>query len=258
MKNHCKRNITLGTGAALALVLTFFTAACSSASATTTPKTTLPVTTNSITTTTTTRTQSPFQQRGTSGIVAAISGNLLIIDTTQGQVNVYVDSTTVIEKTVTGAVSDLAKDNFVTISGTADSSGIIAATLIMLQPQRTQGQTFPSTQFTPPTGIDTTRPTGGFPGGGGARQMTIGTIAAVNGNMLTVTATQGDAQVKIDSNTVIQKTVTGSISDLQNGVNVTVMGNANNSGTVIAASISIRPAGQDFSPFPPVITTQTK
>jgi hypothetical protein len=112
-----------------------------------------------------------------------------------------------------------------------------------------QGQ--PPTQATPGNGSDTTSPSGIFPGGGTGRQLTIGTISAINSNSITVTTTQqSQVTVNIDSNTVIQKTVTGSISDLQTGVNVSANGPTDSNGAVDATLISIQQQGQGFPPIP--------
>ena len=49
--------------------------------------------------------------------------------------------------------------------------------------------------------------------------------------------------VTIASNTVIQKTAAGTLSDLQTGQFITVMGAADASGNVAATAISVRPSG---------------
>jgi hypothetical protein len=80
----------------------------------------------------------------------------------------------------------------------------------------------------------------------------MGTISGINGNTLTVTTTQGQVQVNVDSNTVIQKTVTGPLSDLSVGDSLTVFGAPDSNGDINAAGIMVRPEGQGtpFSPTP--------
>ena len=235
--------IPIGAGLVLAITLSVMAIACSSASSTTTSST--PTVTSTSTETTalpssTTAQSSQFQRRGTSGTLTAINGDSLTLTTSQGQVTVDITSSTTIEKTVVATVSDLSQGDIVTISGTADSTGNINATLIMVRPQ---SQSPPTTG----NGGTFTRPNGGSPPGGNtARQFTIGTISEINGNSLTVTTAQGQVTVNIGSNTVIQNTISGTISDLQTGVSLTVVGPTDSSGNVDATSISIRPQGQGF------------
>jgi Domain of unknown function (DUF5666) len=254
MKINCKNIIQISTGVTFAAVLAVGAVACSSASSQTTS--TVPLTTTSTTTTTPSSTEttqsSQFQRRGANGTIASINGNTLTLTTSQGQATVNISSTTTIEKTVTGSVIDLIQGDFVTVSGSPDSSGVVNATSIML----IQGQ--PPTVITPRTGGSTTRPNGSFPGGGTGGQMTIGTINSINGNSFTVTtAAQGQVTVNIGTNTTIQKTVSGTVSDLQTGVSITAIGQTDANGDVNATSISIGSPGQVFPVFQPT-TTQSQ
>jgi Domain of unknown function (DUF5666) len=247
MKINRKNIIPLSAGITLAVVLSVVTVACSSASSQTTPPTTFATTaaTGVISTSPTTTQTSQFQRRGANGTLASINGNTLTLTTSQGQATVIINSSTTIEKTVVGALSDIAQGDFVTVSGTPDSSGNINATSIMML----QGQ--PQTRVTPGSGSSTTRPSGTFPGRGTGSQLTIGSISAINGNAITVTTTQqSQVTVNIDSNTVIQKTVAGSVSDLQTGVTLSAIGPTDSNGAVDATSISIRLQGQGFPSTP--------
>jgi hypothetical protein len=195
---------------------------------------------------------SQFQRRGANGTIASINGNTLTLTTSQGQATVNINSTTTIEKTVTGSISELIQGDFVTINGSPDSNGNVNATSIMVM----QGQ--PPTRTTPGNGSSTTRPSGTFPGGGTAGQITIGTINVINGNNFTVTTVaQGQVTVNIGINTTIQKTVSGTISDLQTGVLITAIGQTDTNGDVNATSISIGSLGQGFPTFQPT-TTQSQ
>jgi hypothetical protein len=75
-----------------------------------------------------------------------------------------------------------------------------------------------------------------------------GTIQQTEGNTITVNTMQGPLQVTISEDTSIQKTVEGSSDDLQEGTNVTVVGQRNEDGTTEASSIVIVPEGTGF-PF---------
>ncbi len=106
-----------------------------------------------------------------------------------------------------------------------------------------------SSQTTPPPSTTSPQPQApGNPGGrlgGGAS----GTIASISGNTFTLTTQQGDVTVNVGANAVIQKTVAGSLSDLQTGQFITAVGTADASGNVVATSISLR--GSDTQRFTP-------
>ena len=72
----------------------------------------------------------------------------------------------------------------------------------------------------------------------------FGTLAKIDGNTLTLTTGQGQqVTVTVGSNTTIQKTVSGTISDLQVGESLTVIGARDANGNINAVSIMIRPQG---------------
>jgi hypothetical protein len=75
-----------------------------------------------------------------------------------------------------------------------------------------------------------------------------GTIAGINGNTLTLNTTQGEVTVNISSNTSIQKTIAGTLEDLQAGQFLTVTGMADAEGNINASSITVRAPDQNF-PF---------
>jgi hypothetical protein len=84
---------------------------------------------------------------------------------------------------------------------------------------------------------------------------TTGTLAKIDGNTLTLTAAQGPVTVNVSSSTAIQKTVAGSLADIQEGVFIFASGERDAKGNVTATTISIQ--GQDqttrptFSGTPP-------
>jgi len=190
---------------------------------------------------------------GANGTLTKINGNTLTLTTAQELMTVNVSSDTTIQKTITGTTSDLQKGEFLNIIGTQDTNGDIIATSITIQPQ---SQGAPSTppagasaipSGTPPSGNGTNP---GFPGGGpggsaggGAGSGTNGTLTKINGNTLTVTTMQKQVTVNISSDTVIQKTTTGTLSDLQEGESLTVIGTKDANGNISATSIIIQPQG---------------
>jgi hypothetical protein len=81
-------------------------------------------------------------------------------------------------------------------------------------------------------------------GGLGARAAATGTVKAVQGNTVTVTQRDGSTvTVNIDSQTVIQKTTSGLVNDIQPGQSITVM-SSQTGANITAQTIQIRPAGQ--------------
>jgi uncharacterized protein DUF5666 len=80
-------------------------------------------------------------------------------------------------------------------------------------------------------------------GAGGFGRGTLGTISSISGNTLTIKDAQGnDVKVQLDSSTTVTKTVSGSVSDLAQGINVTVIGQRTADGTITATAITIVPA----------------
>lgn len=204
-----------------------------------------------------TATSAPRQGQGANGTVSKISGNSLTLTTTEGQVSVNIGSDTIIQKTMAGTVSDLIEGRFLSVQGSKDADGAITATSIVIRSENQGMPTAPPTgglsnpaPFTPPMSGNNT---GGTPPmadnrtlpgslGGGPGNGTNGSIAKVDGNTLTLTSTGGQVTVNIGSDTVIQKTVAGTISDLIEGQSLRVIGSRDANGDITAASIIIQPS----------------
>ncbi len=264
-----KSRIIAGLACAGAVAAVFLTAACSSAPAAAAPNspaaTTQPAAAPAATTPTPTVASAPNVRlrQGAIGTITAIgTDNTLVLTTMQGQqAVVQVGANTVIEKTITATAADLQTGEFLTIAGDPDASGAIAATSI-LSSRQLQNMAFPSAPsgvtpspgaiFRQRTGNGTPTGTGGgtvFGGGNGAGVFSriFGNLKTVDGSTLTITTLQGEElKVNIGPNTVIEKTVAGAPSDLEEGQLVTVVGPTDASGVVTAESISIRPAGSNF------------
>ena len=95
---------------------------------------------------------------------------------------------------------------------------------------------------------------GGFPGGGGATGQggpaggfggrgVIGTVTAVSPTSITVDTRGGSVTVAVPSGVAVSKTVSGSMSDVTVGANVTVTSTTDASGARTASRITIVPAG---------------
>lgn len=70
-----------------------------------------------------------------------------------------------------------------------------------------------------------------------------GTIDKVEGNIVTVNTARGPVQASLGQDTVIQKSSPGSANDLKPGVQLTVVGQRSNDGTIQARSIQLMPEG---------------
>lgn len=79
----------------------------------------------------------------------------------------------------------------------------------------------------------------GFGGAGGL----TGTIESIEGNTVTINTAQGPLQATISTDTSIQIITDGTLTDLENGTQVTVRGQRGEDGTVEATSITVTPEG---------------
>lgn len=180
---------------------------------------------------------------GANGTVTQVSGSTITLNTQSGQVTIDVLPNAMIQDMVAGTAADLQSGEIVTVVGSPDANGNIVASRISIRPQ---SQGFPS--FTPPPGASpgpggpSGTPGGGFNPGGPNRasNMVFGTIASVNGNELTVSTAQSQqTTVTISSATTIEKTVTGSLSDVQVGQTLSAVGTPDQSGNIQARLVTI-------------------
>ena len=114
------------------------------------------------------------------------------------------------------------------------------------QAQNTRAEFFRNRQGGAPGGQGAASGQTGQNGQGGqfGRPAAFGTIKSVSGNTIQVTQQDGTTvTVTVDQQTTYQKTVSGSLSDLQPGERITVMSNQTGS-NIVARDIQIRPAGQ--------------
>jgi hypothetical protein len=85
---------------------------------------------------------------------------------------------------------------------------------------------------------------GGQPGtgvlvGGG----TVGVVKSVNGNTIEISTRDAVVTVTLDSQTVIEKSVAGTLADIQEGQRVTVVGSSQGENKIAARRIQLIPAG---------------
>ena len=91
---------------------------------------------------------------------------------------------------------------------------------------------------------------GAAPGGGGFSPVS-GEILEIDGETITVKTPEGDSKIIIYSNsTNVNKTSEGSLSDLEVGEEIMVIGNEDTNGTVTAQTISVGGNGGFFRGVP--------
>jgi hypothetical protein len=86
-----------------------------------------------------------------------------------------------------------------------------------------------------------------FPGGPGGfdvnqrtmRGGTVGQIKSLDGNILKLSTAQNVTTVNLTDETKITKTVAGTLSDLQPGIQIMVVGEQDENGNIIASQITI-------------------
>ena len=123
-----------------------------------------------------------------------------------------------------------------------------AATLLAVLLLTVAASCAPAATLTPATSNPGTSASPTSPRTGG-RRGTSGTLTRVDGNILTLTTSQGSVTVKIIAdNTTIQNVTIGTPADLHEGQYLVAMGSPDAGGTITAASIMIRPQFQGVPP----------
>lgn len=87
----------------------------------------------------------------------------------------------------------------------------------------------------------------GFFGRGG----TFGQVKDIDGNVITISTAQDVTTVNLSDTTQIEKTVSGSVNDLQPGTRVTVIGQTEKDGSINASRIQILSENIAFPPDNP-------
>lgn len=179
-----------------------------------------------------------------SGTLTRVDGSVLTVSTDNGTVTVNISANTTVERVVSGTLADLQTGQFLSVTGSADPSGLFVASSITV---RTRPEAMPTPQpgtgfgpsdgrFSPPSGTRTpARPTDRPTANG-----IFGTIAAINGNSVTLSTLQDQQTVVLVSqDTAINKMASGSASDLRVGQSLTITGRPNDQGGVDAFVITI-------------------
>lgn len=107
------------------------------------------------------------------------------------------------------------------------------------------GSTFPG-GVAPDGSMNGAPPAGQFPGGPGGG--TTGIVKTVDGDVLTISTAQDVTTVNLTDTTIVQETVNGTLTDLQPGVRVRILGQADDQGAISASQIVILDDSQAGQP----------
>lgn len=212
---------------------------------------------------------------GTSGLIAAVTGTTMQVQSRTEQVAVTWTGTTTFTQQVTGSLADVTVGSCITAmaaqtgatpaTDAAAPTALTAAT-VQIRPSTNgsctagfggQGAGGGQDGATAPT---RTGPTGGSGGGSGggtgngqrgfAQFGTSGQVTAVSGDTITVTpstrpgasATTAPVAVTTTGSTVYLKTAAATAGDVKVGECATALGKADSTGAVTATAVSLRPA----------------
>jgi len=206
-----------------------------------------------------------FQGRfpGASGAITAIDGTTLTVKDRQGtsvKVTTGAGTRVTIEKTV--AVSDIAKGDRISVTGTRSGTTLAASRISIMNlqagapgrrfqgggtaPGTGSGANGPQSRFGPPvtdangnsTGGPTRRPPGGF---------AFGTVTKIDGGTITISGFDGTTTtVTTTTATTVTKSVPGSLRDLKVGQDIRAVGTTGTDGTVAATAINEGTGGFGF------------
>ena len=140
------------------------------------------------------------------GTVGTADGNVFTVTTDSGETQVRLDKDSIIQITRVGTADDLSPGDQVMVIATGDvASGepVAAASVIVNSPEV------------------------GRLGDGGFGGILNGIIAAVDGNVFTVTTDSGEATVTLGEDTALQVYEVGTVDDLSSGDRVLVVLSAN-------------------------------
>ncbi len=208
------------------------------------------------------------RQPGVSGLIAAVTGTTMQVQTRTDQTAVSWTPTTTFSNLVPAQPSDVTAGVCVTVvSSTAGGGGQSAtATAAPTAVDAASVQIRPATNGSctglvgagggaAPTGTRTAAPTpGGTAGGQGARAGrgfgVNGLVTAVGGNTITVaesarpgsTATPSTVTVTTSGTTTYLKEAAATAADVKVGACATALGAADSTGAVTATSVALRPA----------------
>ncbi len=180
----------------------------------------------------------------TVGVIESIDGNTLIVTTELAEVTATLGENTITNVTSVLAPSALTDDTqVIVVSERVD--GVNLARTITILPEEQGGFGRGAGGF---GGLG-----GGQAGQGGAGGLELGTTRPLAGAVTSATAggitletQQGPLPVSLDEETLIIETRQGTAADLETGMRVTVVGQADEGGTISAVAVNVVPEGLDL------------
>ena len=181
------------------------------------------------------------------GKLSSLSGGKLVLTGQNRTVTVTYDSSTRIQQTTTGSLSDVTTGSCVTAAGQDDGAGGLTAVTLAISPATNGSCAAPGGGGQGRSGGGgTAGGNNGGPGafGGAGLSFVRGKVTAVSGGSVTVQpATGGAVTMDVLGNARITKMGTAGASALAVGQCVTAAGQADSSGAVKARTLSITPPG---------------
>jgi hypothetical protein len=186
-------------------------------------------------------------RNGAQGELVKISGSQLVLTGQAGDSTVTIGDATTVQKTRTGAVSDIVAASCIVATGQKDATGAVTASTVRLSAKVSGSCAIgapgggngaprsprPSGQAQPPAS-----------GGGTPPAFVAGEVTTVAGTAVTVRDTAGAVQSVIVPTTVrVSVVLAATTADLTVGSCVSANGSRDASGNVTATSLSIVPAG---------------
>ena len=178
------------------------------------------------------------------GVIESIDGNTLVVSTELAEVTATLGESTITSITSVLGPSALAEDTQVMVVSERVDGGNLARTITIL-PEEQGGFGRAAGGF---GGLGGGQAGQGGPGGlelGATRPLT-GSVTAATASRFTLETQQGPLPVSLDEETVIIETRQGTAADLEAGMRVTVVGQADEAGVISAAAVNVVPEGVDL------------
>ena len=173
-----------------------------------------------------------------------------------------VDGNTITVATELATITaEVAENTTINITSLMEPSALADDTQVMVFSERVEGSNLARTVTILPEGQGGFgRGAGGFGGLGGGQggqgapgglelgavRPLVGAITGTEDGGFTLETQQGPLPISVDDETLVIETSQGTIADLEAGMRITVIGQANEDGTIEARIVSVAPEGVDL------------
>ncbi len=182
-------------------------------------------------------------RNGAAGQLVQINGLTLILTGAGGDITVTYTASTTFTRTSTGVLADIVPGACVFATGRKDSGGTLTASAVRLSAKTASG--CGSGQFGPGAGPGASpRPTPSDQPAQPTMEVVAGEVKSAAGVSITVQTTGSGIQtITVPTTASVTKSSAASSSDLRTGECLRANGQRDSAGQVLAASITITPAG---------------